>query len=108
MYTLTQNTIEYANIRNTTSASFCPNNDILHPDRNLPLFGDNITCDMVQLFFNRMEVDENSQNCRLAQSVNYICGCEGTGYAGANTEAKQKALVWMPRVSAVLSIMVRR
>eukprot|EP00956_Cyclotella_meneghiniana_P046042 scaffold396303_cov63-Cyclotella_meneghiniana.AAC.1 len=52
-----------------------------------------------------MEVDKNSQNCRLAQSVNYICGCEGTGYAGANTETKQKMLVWMPRVSAILSIM---
>ena len=75
-------------------------------ERNLPLFGETVTCTMVRQFFDVMEVDKNSRNCRLAQSVNYICGCEGTGYAGANTEAKQKALVWMPRVSAVLSIMV--
>ena len=77
-----------------------------YPERDVPLFGENITCDKVYAFFNRLEVHKDSQNCRLAQSVNYICGCEGTGYAGANTEAKQKSLVWMPRVSGILSLMV--
>ena len=31
----------------------------------------------------------------------------GTGYAGANTHTKQVVLVWLPRVSAILSIAVR-
>jgi len=84
---------------------FCPSNDMQYPERDVPLFGENITCDKVYAFFNRLEVHKDSQNCRLAQSVNYICGCEGTGYAGANTEAKQKSLVWMPRVSGILSLM---
>ena len=61
---------------------------------------------MVQLFFNKLEVHKNSQNCRLAQSVNYICGCEGIGYAGANTSTKQVVLAWLPRVSGILSAMV--
>ena len=41
---------------------------------------------------------------QLALGFNYICGCEGPGYVGANTQAKRLALVWMPRVSAILSI----
>ena len=76
------------------------------PERKVPLFGENITCDKVYAFFNRMEVHKDSQNCRLAQSVNYICGCEGTGYAGANSTTKQTVLVWLPRVSGILSLMV--
>ena len=79
---------------------------MLFPDRDVTLFGENITCEMVQGFFNKMEVHKDSQNCRLAQSVNYICGCEGTGYAGANTKTKRIMLVWLPRVSGILSIMV--
>ena len=85
---------------------FCPNKDMQFPDRDVTLFGENITCEMVQGFFNKMEVHKDSQNCRLAQSVNYICGCEGTGYAGANTKTKRVVLVWLPRVSGILSIMV--
>jgi hypothetical protein len=40
------------------------------------------------------------------QSMNYICGCDGTGYAGADTHTKQVVLVWLPRVAAVLSLAV--
>jgi hypothetical protein len=61
---------------------------------------------MVQTFFKRMEIHKDSPNCRLVQSENYMCGCQGTGYAGANTHKKQVALVWLPRISAVLSIAV--
>ena len=60
----------------------------------------------MQSFFERLEVHQDSQNCQFAQSFNYICGCEGTGYAGASTKAKQAALVWLPRVMALLSLMV--
>eukprot|EP00804_Cyclotella_cryptica_P009017 CCRYP_003126-RD/>CCRYP_003126-RD protein AED:0.03 eAED:0.03 QI:237/1/1/1/1/0.75/4/1482/616 len=83
---------------------FCPNNDVQYPDKVIPLFGENITCWMVQTFFNRMEVHKDSPNCRLVQSENYMCGCHGTGYAGANTHTKEVLLVWLPRVAAILSI----
>jgi hypothetical protein len=85
---------------------FCPNNDVKYPDKVIPLFGENVTCWMVQTFFKRMEIHKDSPNCRLVQSENYMCGCQGTGYAGANTHRKQVALVWLPRISAVLSIAV--
>ena len=85
---------------------FCPNNDVEYPDKIVPLFGENITCSMVDTFFKRMEVHKDSQNCRLVRSMNYLCGCSGTGYAGANTPTKQVVLVWLPRVSAILSIAV--
>mmetsp|Transcript_25638 Transcript_25638/g.33976 ORF Transcript_25638/g.33976 Transcript_25638/m.33976 type:complete len:828 (+) Transcript_25638:53-2536(+) len=84
---------------------FCPQNDNLHPDRFVPLFGKNITCRSMQAFFERLEVPKDSENCQLAQSFNYICGCQGPGYAGASTQAKKNALVWVPRVTAMLSVM---
>ena len=34
-----------------------------------------------------------------------ICGCSGSGYLGANSEAKKKTLAWMPRAMAILSIL---
>jgi hypothetical protein len=85
---------------------FCPNNDVQFPHEIVPLFGENITCRMVQTFFNRMEIHKDSSNCRLVQSMNYMCGCQGPGYAGANTHTKQVALVWAPRVAATLSVAV--
>ncbi|KAL7475038.1 hypothetical protein ACHAW6_000974, partial [Cyclotella cf. meneghiniana] len=36
--------------------------------------------------------------------MNYLCGCNGTGYAGANTHRKQVVLVLLPRSAAILSI----
>lgn len=85
---------------------FCPNNDILYPHRLVPIFGENVTCNNLQAFFERIEVPRDSQNCKLAMKMNYICGCEGPGYAGANSDAKKAALVWLPRISAILSFMV--
>eukprot|EP00804_Cyclotella_cryptica_P028422 CCRYP_014205-RB/>CCRYP_014205-RB protein AED:0.05 eAED:0.05 QI:64/1/1/1/0.25/0.6/5/1414/604 len=83
---------------------FCPNNDVQYLQKFVPLFGANITCWMVQTFFKRMEVHKDSPNCRLVQSMNYMCGCSGTGYAGANTHTKQVVLVWVPRVAAMFSM----
>lgn len=37
--------------------------------------------------------------------MNYVCGCSGEGYLGADSLAKQKTLAWLPRVSAILSIL---
>ena len=81
-----------------------------YPDRTVPFFSvgeTKVQCWQVQSFFSVIDVDKNTGNCLLSQLQNYICGCEGKGYAGANTKTKQRALVWMPRVSALLSIMVR-
>jgi len=83
---------------------FCPNYDLKYPDRLVPLFGDDVKCWQMQTFFDFTDVHKNTQNCALAQQMNYICGCEGVGYAGANSHAKQEVLVWMPRVMAILSI----
>jgi len=82
---------------------FCPENDVIYGDRHVPLFGENITCWNMQAFFERLDVHKDSVNCVLAQSFNYICGCAGPGYAGASTSAKRKALVWVPRATAILS-----
>jgi len=83
---------------------FCPNYDLKYPERIVPLFGDNIQCWQMQAFYEYVDVSKNSQNCQLAQSMNYICGCGGVGYAGANTDVKKEVLVWMPRAMAMLSI----
>ena len=87
--------------------SFCPNDDVLYPHRTFALFGSQIECWQMQAFFERIKYSVDSVNCRLAQSFNHICGCTGSGYAGAGTDAKKAALVWLPRVMAILSIMVR-
>jgi hypothetical protein len=85
---------------------FCPQNDLQFPDRIIPLFGANITCHQMESFFQRLPVSNNSSICQLAQSMNYICGCGGIGYAGASTQTKQAVLAWMPRIAAILSMMV--
>ena len=85
---------------------FCPQNDVQFPDRIVQLFGDDVTCSQMDLFFKRLPVPKNSSNCELAQSMNYICGCEGQGYAGANTSTKKAVLAWLPRTAAILSILV--
>ena len=87
---------------------FCPDNDVLYPERYFPIFGNETKCWQVQNFFTRIDIPKDSTNCQLAQSMNYICGCGGTGYGGAQTETKQKVLAWLPRVSALLSLLVRK
>lgn len=69
--------------------------------------GGQVTCWQMQSFFERNKVHKDSKNCRIFQSLNHICGCQGTGYAGASTTAKQKALVWVPRLVAIMSLLVR-
>ena len=86
---------------------FCPGNDMEYPERHVSLFGPNVTCQNMQAFFERLEVHKDSHNCLLALKMNHICGCAGRGYAGTESSpTKQAALVWLPRVSAMLSFMV--
>lgn len=51
-----------------------------------------------------MNLEQDSRDCRLAEISQHICGCSGTYYAGANSQAKRTALVWVPRFMAILSI----
>lgn len=85
---------------------FCPQYDMQYPDRIVPLFGDNVTCWQLESFFKRLPVPKDSRNCQLSQAMNFICGCDGTGYAGAKTQMKRAVLAWLPRVAAFASIMV--
>ena len=85
---------------------FCPENDVKYPNREVPFFGGGIMCWQMQSFFNRIEIHVDSQNCQLAQMMNYICGCEGPGYGGASNSTRKKVLVWLPRVMAFLSLLV--
>ena len=78
----------------------------MYRHREFPLFADGIECWQMQAFFDRVQYSVDSVNCQLAHAFNYICGCESRGYAGADTDAKRAALVWVPRISAILSILV--
>ncbi|KAL7460917.1 hypothetical protein ACHAXS_001353 [Conticribra weissflogii] len=97
--------IEFGVEKHSEKCYFCPNKDLKHPDRLVPFFGSNITCWQMQNFYENIDILQVSQNCILAQNMNFICGCEGIGYTGASTEIRQVALAWTPRVMAILSIM---
>ena len=72
------------------------------------MFGSDVECWRVAEFYRSLNIDADSSSCSSARSFNYICGCSDTpGYAGANSDARRKALVWFPRVGAILSILVR-
>jgi len=86
------------------NCDFCPNDDMKYPDRNIRMYGD-IPCWNIYRFYNDYQIDSDSTNCKIAHSMNYVCGCTGAGYLGANSERKKALLAWLPRVSASLSIM---
>ncbi|KAL7545981.1 hypothetical protein ACHAWF_009330, partial [Thalassiosira exigua] len=90
----------------SSKCHFCPEEDVKYPERTVPLFSvveSHAKCWQVQGFFQKVGVHKDSKNCKLAQLQNYICGCKGLWYAGANTQPKRNALVWVPRVTAILS-----
>lgn len=92
--------------RDSEQCAFCPEGDVKYPQQEFPLFGEGVECWQVQKFFEAVEVDANAPNCRLAQMMNYVCGCTGPGYGGASSETKKVVLAWLPRVMALLSLMV--
>mmetsp|Transcript_148 Transcript_148/g.181 ORF Transcript_148/g.181 Transcript_148/m.181 type:complete len:948 (-) Transcript_148:263-3106(-) len=97
---------EFSVVNEEDRCIFCPANDMIHHERIVPLFRPNgVTCWQLESFFNKLPIQKSNPNCKIAQSMNYICGCVGTGYAGADMEAEQKTLVWLPRVAAILSIL---
>jgi len=88
------------------TCNFCPDGlKKSHWDRVIPFIGSNATCFKLNQFFLNYPIAENDHNCQLALNFNYICDCEGPGYAGADSDAKRKVLVWFPRVSGILSFL---
>jgi hypothetical protein len=45
---------------------FCPEYDMIYPDRIVPLFGEGINCRQIEEFFQKLPVTQNSRNCELA------------------------------------------
>ena len=76
---------------------FCPDGlKKANFDRIIPFLGEATTCFKMNQFFLSYKIAKGDSNCRLARNFNYICGCEGSGYAGTNSQAKRTALVWIP------------
>ena len=77
---------------------------------SIPMFegGTEVKCWLVAEFYKSLNIRANTVACESARALNYICGCSDTsGYGGAVTDSKMKALVWFPRIGAILSILVR-
>jgi hypothetical protein len=90
------------------ACEFCPGEDVMFPDKEV-LLALNIvdvvpTCSQIDAFVTQLK--SGSRLCALAQSTNYICGCNDgeKNYFGAQTHAQKVALAWVPRISALLSI----
>ena len=87
------------------TCNFCPDGlQRQYWENEIPFIGSNATCFKLNQFFLNYQLPESDANCQLALNFNYICDCEGPGYAGADNDTKRMALVWVPRVSATLSI----
>lgn len=106
-----ENPCNFCAEKNATEQTTCsPRNrwDMEYPDRTIRLFGSGVECWAVAEFYRSLNLDADSAYCESARTFNYVCGCsDSVGYAGANTTSKQIALVWLPRIGAILSILVR-
>jgi hypothetical protein len=63
---------EFAKTDEEDSCIFCPEYDMIYPDRIVPLFGENITCWRLEAFFNKLPVVQKSRNCELAKALNFV------------------------------------
>lgn len=73
--------------------------------------GDDLTCEFVEAY-NRGNIDADSFLCDLGVVYNFRCGCsKGYGFdhrgIGFDSEAQYNAYVWLPRVTGLLSLLVR-
>jgi len=83
-------------------------------DNIIRFMGKDTTCFEVNQFFSNYDIAQDNPNCELARGFNHLCGCGGSegsegseeisGYAGADTLAKRRALVWVPRVTSIISM----
>lgn len=82
---------------------------LFSPPCSISMFGTEVECWAVAEFYRSVSIEADTVECDSVRSFNYICGCsDSPGYAGANSDAKKVALVWFPRVGAILSILVRQ
>lgn len=80
--------------------------DMKYPHRTMRMFGSGAKCWVVAEFYRDLNIAATDPTCETARLFNHICGCsDSAGYAGAHTKNKQLALVWLPRVSAMLSLL---
>ncbi|KAL7463949.1 hypothetical protein ACHAXS_004300 [Conticribra weissflogii] len=87
--------------------NFCPSGiDEEHYESNFPIFGAETSCLDVQLYFDKYKIPSSNRSCELATMFNFVCGCEGPGYMKADTNLKRNALVWLPRCTAITSVIV--
>jgi hypothetical protein len=110
-----ENPCNFCALKNASAESTCSSLnrwDMIYPERNIRLFGNDgsqkIECWAIAEFYRSLNIEADNRYCESARQFNYVCGCsDSIGYVGANTELKMKALVWMPRIGAILSILVR-
>jgi hypothetical protein len=96
--------------------SFCPEEGFQVPEsyREKPVvilnrfLGFTPTCEVAFDFQYQLRADDFL--CWSATLRSDVCGCNGGvwDYMNADTEAKKIALAWLPRVAALLSLIVRR
>ena len=84
----------------------CPNNEMRHPNRTIAVAEGRYQCWQAKQFSDVMRFPPNWSNCEVFRALTSICGCDGQGYAGTTTELQRAILTWLPRVAAILSILV--
>ena len=67
-----------------------------------------VTCEVA--WYSQFQVHRDNELCLLANEGSYLCGCNNgvQVYFDADTQTKRRLLVWLPRASALLSILVRQ
>jgi hypothetical protein len=90
------------------ACDFCPGEDLVYPDREMRIAVTVLnavpTCGQINGL--GTQVKKGSAMCDLANSVNFVCGCNGGErvYLGAKTHSQKVWLAWVPRISASLSL----
>lgn len=102
----------------SSSCVFCPKDETLpFPNRTLTIpvrdkslsfpvdANAEVSCAQINAAAGLMPAE--STECFIAQKINYICGCNNgeREYLGADTETKRAVLAWLPRVSAIISLL---
>lgn len=95
---------------------FCPGEQIPEAswDRDvheLSTFREGVsaTCKDVESYL-QYQIPSSSQLCELGQQNNHLCGCsDGVfSYLSADTYTRQAVLAWVPRITAMMSLIVSR
>jgi hypothetical protein len=63
---------EFAQTDEEDRCIFCPEYDMIYPDRIVPLFGEGVKCWQMESFFQKLPVVQKSRNCELAQAMNFV------------------------------------